>query len=70
MPIPLMTSRMTSQSGFDWTRPVYVRDGALEYPRRCKDADDAAPRSKYAGYGVPKEAMDALVEKDAESEGD
>ena len=45
-------------------RPVYVRDGALNILGRCADCfDDAAPQSKYAGYGVPKRAMDAMIKE-------
>jgi hypothetical protein len=51
-------------------RPVYVRDGALHILGCCADADGAAPQSKYAGYGVPKEPMDALVKEGAESDAD
>ena len=48
-------------------RPVFIRDVAINI--LGKVADDAlegeeAERSIYAGYGVPKEAMDALAEED------
>lgn len=45
-------------------RPVYVRDCALNLFGRCKDTYEPAERSLYAGYGVPKESMDKLVEDD------
>ncbi|KKM63052.1 hypothetical protein LCGC14_1515470 [marine sediment metagenome] len=45
-------------------RPVYVRDCALNLFGRCDDTDDPAEPSKYAGFGVPKEAMDSLVDDD------
>ena len=44
--------------------PVYVRDVPINLFGRCEDSDTAAPRSKYAGYGVPQEAMDELIDND------
>ena len=42
-------------------RPVYIRDCPINILGRCDEATDefpAAKWSKYAGYGVPKAAMD------------
>ena len=39
-------------------RPVYIRDCAINIFGRCDDSDSPAERSMYAGYGVPKAAMD------------
>lgn len=58
-------------------RPVFVRDVPINILGRVLDAEyagygesetDCAPRSKYAGYGVPKGAMDKLVKKYKENE--
>lgn len=42
-------------------RPVYIRDVAINIFGRCDHSGDCAEHSPYAGYGIPKEAMDALV---------
>lgn len=42
-------------------RPVYVRDCPVNLFGRCDESDTPAEQSKYAGYGVPKPAMDGLV---------
>ena len=50
-------------------RPVFVRDVAINILGRVADEDlderEPAPVSDYAGYPVPKDAMDALLEEDA-----
>lgn len=45
-------------------RPVYVRDIPINIFGRCEGSDDAAERSEYAGYGIPKDAMDKWVKGD------
>lgn len=45
-------------------RPVYVRGCAINIFGRCDDSEDAAEWSPYAGYGIPQEAMDALISGD------
>lgn len=47
-------------------RPVYVRDCAINIFGRCDDSEDAVERSPYAGYGIPQEAMDALISNDVD----
>ena len=42
-------------------RPVYIRNTAINIFGRCDDCDDPAERSRYAGFSVPKEAMDELI---------
>ncbi len=39
-------------------RAVYVRDCPINLFGRCNDSETPAERSRYAGYGVPKAAMD------------
>jgi len=48
----------------DLLRPVYVRDVPMNICGQCDDADDAAEPSKYAGFGIPKDAMDKLVKRE------
>ena len=59
------TVRRVNQALFDAMQelltPVYVRDVPINLFGRCEDTDTAAPRSKYAGYGVPQAAMDELL---------
>ena len=45
-------------------RPVCVRDAAFNILGRCESDDNEAPRSHYAGYGCPREALDAWVAED------
>lgn len=50
-------------------RPVYVRDVAMNILGRVADTDlqeetDVAERSAYAGFGVPKAAMDAWMKQE------
>lgn len=47
-------------------RPVYVRDAAFNIFGRVDDDCEVsvAERSEYAGYGIPRDAMDAMVEAD------
>lgn len=57
-----------NQAVFDAMRelekPVYVRDCAINIWGRCDDMEEYAEKSKYAGYGVPKKAMDQLIESE------
>ena len=45
-------------------RPVYVRDCPFNLLGRCADTDKPAEPSRYAGYGVPKAAMDKHFSED------
>lgn len=60
--------RRVNQAIFDamkeLERPVYVRDCAFNLFGRCDDSDTPAERSKYAGHGIPKEAMDAAKQEE------
>lgn len=48
-------------------RPVYIRDVAINIFGRCDDDyDTAAEVSKYAGLGVPFDAMERQASKDKE----
>lgn len=49
-------------------RPVYVRDCPFNAFGRCEAVGDSADTSKYAGYGIPREAMDAVIEESIASE--
>uniref|UniRef100_A0A6M3LRN7 Uncharacterized protein n=1 Tax=viral metagenome TaxID=1070528 RepID=A0A6M3LRN7_9ZZZZ len=42
-------------------RPVYVRDIPINVLGRCGDCSEPASRSPYAGFGVPKNAMDERI---------
>ena len=48
----------------DLLRPVYIRDAAINILGRCGDLEDSVEPSKYAGYGVPQEAMNKYFEKE------
>jgi hypothetical protein len=48
-------------------RPVRVRDIAINIFGRCDYGRREAKESPYAGYPVPKEAMDAMLAEDAEA---
>lgn len=46
-------------------RPVYVRDIPINLFGRCDDSEESCEPSVYAGYGVGKPALDALLKDDA-----
>jgi len=51
----------------DMLLPVFVRDVAITIVGQASDEDMSAPcaeRSVYAGYPVPKDAMDAMIRDD------
>lgn len=45
-------------------RPVYVRDCPINLFGRCGETDNPAEPSPYAGYGIPKAAMDSYFLED------
>lgn len=63
-------NRAIFQAMQELRRPVYIRDAAINIFGRCDEFNGLQPAepSRYAGLGVPRKAMDELLNEDAEAQ--